>query len=75
MGGTNPSELEALGAPKNKNLRHLPGLHAKVYLSHDGLITGSANASNNGIGFIEVARLLEAGTFHPPESETWRWEA
>jgi hypothetical protein len=69
MGGSNPRELEALGAPSNANLRYLTGLHAKVYLSDQGLITGSSNASDNGIGFLHVARLVEAGSFHPPSSE------
>ncbi|WP_166146207.1 phospholipase D family protein [Methylosinus sp. RM1] len=64
MGSTNPEELKALGAPDNKKLKHLPGLHAKVYISEEGLITCSANASNNGIGFLDTARLVEAGTVH-----------
>ncbi len=29
----------------------------------------SANASNNGIGFLDVAALVEAGTFHEPDSD------
>src|SRR4029077_13895278 len=77
MGGSNPKELRNLGAPDDGRIKHLPGLHAKVYLSNRGLITSSANASNNGIGFLVVARLVEAGTFHPPESEAYasasRW--
>jgi len=68
MGGSNPAELKLLGAPANANLRQMQALHAKVYLSDRGLITSSANASNNGIGFLEVAGLLEAGTFHEPGS-------
>jgi hypothetical protein len=72
MGGSNPKELRALGAPANKGLRHLPGLHAKVYLSDLGLITGSANASNNGIGFLETPGLIEAATFHPPKTDPYR---
>ncbi len=75
MGGSNPSELVLLGAPGNANLRHLHGLHAKVYLSDLGLITSSANASNNGIGFIEVAKLVEAGTFHAPGTEVYNQAA
>lgn len=71
MGGTNPYELEALGAPDNSNLLHLKGLHAKVYISDRGLIVGSANASNNGIGFLNVAGLVEAGTFHDPGSDVF----
>jgi hypothetical protein len=77
MGGTNPNELKALGAPDNSQIKQLPGLHAKVYLSNSGLITSSANASNNGIGFLSAAGLVEAGTFHEPGSETYasasRW--
>lgn len=75
MGGSNPGELKSLGAPHNTNLRHLPGLHAKVYLSGQGLITSSANASNNGVGFLDVARLVEAGTFHAPGSEAFQQAA
>lgn len=71
MGATNPNELEALGAPGNPNIVHLRGLHAKVYLSELGLITASANASNNGIGFLDVAGLVEAGTFHETDSEVY----
>jgi hypothetical protein len=71
MGGTNPSELEKLGAPDNPNLRHLPGLHAKVYLSSNGLVTGSANASNNGLGFTSEAALVEAATFHAPDEDAF----
>jgi hypothetical protein len=71
MGGSNPAELKALGAPK-REIRHLPNLHAKVYISDKGLITGSANASNNGIGFGEAAGLIEAGTFHEPNSEAYK---
>lgn len=77
MGGSNPEELRALGAPSNKRIKHLRGLHAKVYLSDQGLITCSANASNNGIGFLETPGLVEAGTFHPPKTDAYhaasRW--
>jgi hypothetical protein len=75
MGGSNPRELEELGAPRNPALKHLPGLHAKVYLSSEGLVTGSANASNNGIGFLDTAALIEAGTFHEPDSKAWKQAA
>ena len=68
MGGSNPRELEALGAPNNEYLRHIRGLHAKVYLSDLGSIVCSANASNNGVGFVDAPRLLEAGVFHPADS-------
>lgn len=71
MGGTNPKELEALGAPEFPGLAHLAGLHAKVYLSDRGLIVASANASSNGIGFLDVARLVEAGSFHEVGSDAY----
>lgn len=77
MGGTNPKELIALGAPTNRNLKHTAGLHAKVYISNIGLIVGSANASNNGIGFLDVPKLSEAATFHAEgtrvHSDAKRW--
>ena len=50
LGGTSPDVLRALGAPRNDFLRHIPRLHAKVYISDRGAIVGSANASQNGIG-------------------------
>jgi hypothetical protein len=71
MGGSNPKELRALGAPEDARIKHLRGLHAKVYISERGLIACSANASSNGIGFLVVASLVEAGTFHGPESEAY----
>lgn len=69
MGGTNPKELRALGAPRNAKLRHVPGLHSKVYLSERGVLTGSANASDNGVGFTSDARLIEAAIFAVAGSE------
>ena len=71
MGGSNPTELRALGAPGSRSVRHLPGLHAKVYLSDRGLIVASANASDNGIGFLGAAGLVEAATYFPQGSETY----
>ncbi|WP_019904141.1 phospholipase D family protein [Methylobacterium sp. 77] len=68
MGGTNPDELVLLGAPENPHLKHLRGLHAKLYLSSAGLVVTSANASNRGIGFVEPAALTECGTFHRPDT-------
>jgi len=73
MGATSPETLKQLGAPNNENLLHYPGLHAKVYWSDTGMIVGSANASNNGIGFMgEGAGLLETGVFLKPERATWQ---
>jgi hypothetical protein len=72
MGCSNPDELTKLGAPNNPKLKFMAGLHAKVYISSKGLVVGSANASDNGIGFFKSAKLIEAGTFHEPESETYK---
>lgn len=74
MGCTSPHELVSLGAPDTPSLKHVKGLHAKVYISDRGLIVGSANISDNGIGFVveHEAALLEAGVFHPPETSVWR---
>lgn len=72
MGGTNPSELENLGAPGNTGLRHYEGLHAKLYMSEMGLVVASANASNRGIGFREDAALTECGTRHKPGTKAFR---
>ena len=74
MGCTSPHELLSLGAPDTPSLKHVKGLHAKVYISDRGLIVGSANASDNGIGFAieHEAGLVEAGVFHPPETSVWR---
>lgn len=72
MGGTNPEELVLLGAPDNAKLKHLSGLHAKLYLSNAGMVVTSANASNRGIGFVEPAALTECGTAHRPNTTAFR---
>lgn len=72
MGGTNPDTLRALGAPQNKKIKSHDGLHSKVYISSAGAIIGSANASNNGIGFLDNGALhLEAGVFVEKNSVEW----
>lgn len=72
MGGCHPDALRSLGAPDEADVRYHDGLHAKVYLSCRGVVVGSANASDNGIGFgYEGAALVEAGTFHVPASDAW----
>lgn len=63
MGGTSPMALEALSEKLQTNLRYLPNFHAKVYLSDNGCVVGSANLSNNGVGFLSQAKLLEAAIF------------
>ncbi|MGR3460941.1 MAG: phospholipase D family protein [Roseovarius sp.] len=73
MGGTNPLTLRQLGAPENKYLKYKDNLHAKTYLSEEGLIVGSANASSNGIGRSRrPAGLVEAGSFFPAGSPEWQ---
>lgn len=54
LGGTSPNALRALGAPENDRLRYVPSLHAKVYISDRGAIVGSANASQNGVGQMDL---------------------
>ncbi|KAA2235570.1 phospholipase D family protein [Salinarimonas soli] len=72
MGGTNPDALVELGAPDNSRLRHQQGLHAKVYISDRGLVVGSANVSENGIGLEQdVAGLTEAGVVYGPHEDAW----
>lgn len=68
-GGTSPKALVDLGATKNKKLRHVPDLHAKVYISDRGAVVGSANASSNGIGFDAAPGLLEAGVLLDPADD------
>lgn len=66
-GGTSPKALLEMGATRNEDLRHVPDLHAKVYISDRGAIVGSANASHNGIGFGAAPGLLEAGVLLGPD--------
>jgi hypothetical protein len=62
-----------MGAPRNKDLRHVPDLHAKVYISDRGAVVGSANASDNGIGFGFGAApgLIEAGVLLRPDAQSF----
>jgi hypothetical protein len=71
MGVTCQDALKELGAPNNEQLRCHDSLHAKVYISDFGAIIGSANASENGIGYVkgESGKLLEAGIFCPAGSD------
>lgn len=73
MGGTSAKALEELGAPGNDQLRRVDGLHAKVYLSDAGMVLGSCNASNNGIGFRGAEPFwIETGTFFEPGTRSWQ---
>lgn len=72
MGGTNPKELVLLGVPDNPHLKHLRGLHAKLYPSSAGMVVTSADAPNRGIGFVEPAVLTECDIFHRPDTTAFR---
>lgn len=71
-GSTSPGALKKLSAPKNKNLKHLPNLHAKVYISSNGIVICSANASKNALGADgDTPCLIEAGVKLKAESQEW----
>lgn len=62
-GGCNPHEIRKLLTPelsKNVEVRYLDRLHAKVYLTPDSVIAGSANASTNGLGREGLLGTIEA---------------
>jgi hypothetical protein len=71
LGGTSPNALIALDAPGNDRLRHIPSLHAKIYMSDRGAIVGSANASQNGVGVGGPPRLIEGGMLLAPDEDTF----
>lgn len=77
MGGTNPVALELLKDKLGVRLKYLGQFHPKLYLSATGCVIGSANFSNNGIGFLSSGNLVEAATFIPngcdayKAAETW----
>ncbi len=48
-GATNPSVIEKLIALEHVEIRHLDGLHSKLYMSNSRAIIGSSNASSNGL--------------------------
>lgn len=72
LGGTSPDALRTLGAPNNDKLRCFPSFHAKVYISDRGAVVGSANASQNGIGFDGQPDFIEAGMFIEPRTDTFK---
>lgn len=64
-GGCNPHEVGRFLQPpfkhnKDFEVRHLSGLHAKVYLTPTNVIVGSANASANGLGDEGEIGTIEA---------------
>lgn len=66
MGATVRAALTAGGAPYNKRLRHIAGteMHAKVYLSDEGAVVCSANATQSALSTrnrIEDGIWVKAG--------------
>lgn len=63
LGGTNPKAVKEIMAIQNVEVRHCDELHAKVILTDNALIVGSANISSNGLGLEddEAAKFHEAG--------------
>src|SRR5262245_45086497 len=64
-GATNPKTIEALRRYKNIQPRQHDRLHAKVMVSDNGAVIGSANLSCNGLNLEgeEVEGWEEAGFF------------
>ncbi|MBY0339441.1 MAG: phospholipase D family protein [Acetobacteraceae bacterium] len=61
-GGTNPDVIRRLLKTDRVEVRQLDTLHAKVFVSPDAAIVGSANASVNAIGRVgDSEKLIEAG--------------
>lgn len=63
LGGTNPKVIQELKKRKNTEVRQLDNLHAKLVLTDNHMIVGSANISSNGLGLEagEAARFRELG--------------
>jgi hypothetical protein len=63
LGGTNPDAIVKLQQLPNTEVRHLSDLHAKLIVTENHVIVGSANASANGLGLEagEIAGWREAG--------------
>lgn len=70
MGATTSPALKLGGAPKNKCLRHLPGIemHGKIYLSDSGAVIGSANASERA---LSGSKRIEDGVWISPDSDAY----
>ena len=63
-GSTNPAEIERL-IERGLEVKAAPKLHAKLYLSEQGAVIGSANASRNALTRTDP-EPLEAGVFVSP---------
>jgi hypothetical protein len=64
-GATNPKFIESIIDNERIKIKNNGKLHAKVFISSDRSIVGSANASANGLGFSdgEIEGWIEAGVF------------
>lgn len=62
-GGTNPNEVAKIQALAGVQIRHVDNLHAKVMLAPSYALVGSANFSDNGVGWHDgmPGNLIEAG--------------
>jgi hypothetical protein len=85
MGGTNPKAIAQLQQLPGAEVRQLSDLHAKLVLTDDKLVVGSANISTNGLGLEknEVAGWRETGLLseepqHLKSANAWfdvQWQA
>lgn len=63
-GATNPDVIEKLLSLEHIRIRHLDGLHSKLYLSKSRAIIGSSNASSNGLS-------LSDSEIHSSMNDAW----
>lgn len=59
-GGTNPATIRNLMKYPCTEVKNEPALHAKVMIGQRSCLLGSANFSNNALGFQDIATWLEA---------------
>lgn len=70
-GGTSLEALFNFAAPKYRNLRSVPNLQAKVYLSDQGAVICSTDTYSNKIGFNEAPESIEVGIFLEASEEAF----
>ncbi len=65
LGGSNPAVIRKLMRINHAEIRQVDQLHAKILLSEQGVIVGSANMSANGLGFEggEANSFYELGIY------------
>ena len=61
-GACNPAEIKHL-LENGAEVKYRPHLHAKVWVSGNEVVVGSANASTNGLGFETSASNIEAAVY------------